>query len=421
MAKYSISLDKIKLAFANTNAIALLVGYALFTTIIFSFVGNASESVIRGFSMLYRAFALIIGIFTILLNVNTPLLISKKTAPYFLLLFLFAIRIVYDLFIRPSEISSSDTKYIFLFVFGGVYIPTIALYLSYRDLNLKLIYYTVFYILIFIIAKGIIYSLGLNLTSWGRGQMNVAQSTLTFGSFAALLCLLSFSKIITYSINYRQKWFYIITFCLGLWAVAIAGSRGPLFGLVITILIYFFSKNLMKSLKTSLIIFLILLIFGPFMIQLIKEYSPAIYSRTYDTIVNYSLGGREPIFRAAFDQILSHPLLGDWILLDRTDKTSFAHNAFLQTTMTLGIFGGFLIVFLYTMLFRNSIKIIHTNSLYSFWGLSTLYYMIYSLTTGGIIYLKGDFNFSFLILLVICSRYTNLYCQVFRNEFDENT
>jgi len=414
--KFKISLLKIRYFTANLNAILLLVGYALFTSLVFGVGGESDISVTRGYSIYYRAFAIIIALLTIMLNINKPLLSNKNILLYFLLWALFSCRIIYDLFFRISELTPDDKSFFFQFIFGAVLIPTIAIYISHRDLNLKLIYYSIFFVLIIIVTKGIILNLVFTaILGQGRTQMNIAQSTLTFGSFGGILSLLSFSMVTSKVKNYKLKLFFFFTLIWGLFAVALAGSRGPFFGVVITIFISFYLKNAVASIKTSFLIIIIVIIFGTQIVELVKTIAPALYERTYSTVVDSSLGGRESVFDQAVNQIVKHPIFGDWFLLDRADLTSYAHNAFLGAVMSIGILGGILVIYLYFILFKYSLKVIRTQGIYSFWGYSTLFYIVYSMTTGGDIYIKTDFNFSFLILLLIFSKSTNLYSQVFTN------
>tara|TARA_B100000787_G_scaffold169710_1_gene161892 strand:- start:4902 stop:6185 length:1284 start_codon:yes stop_codon:yes gene_type:complete len=415
MSNLKISLSQSRYILANINIILLLVGYTLFTALFFGVTGNLDLEKTRGLSILYRAFALLIALLTILLNLKKPFLKNQNIKLYFFLWFLFSIRIIYDLFIRSSEVSPANTIYFFQFIFGGILLPTIAVFMSYRNLNLKLIYYSVFFILILVVFKGVIINIVLTSVGLGRAQMNLAQSTLTFGSFGGILALLSYSLLVAKKGMLKVKFLAFSTFCLGMLAVGIAGSRGPLFGVFFTILITFFSKNILTSIKFSFLIIIIGIVFGEVLLDLIESNLPIFYDRIYNTIVNSSLGGRESVFEQAIDQIFSNPLLGDWFLLDRSDTSSIAHNAFLQAAMCLGILGGILNVYIYYVLFQKSIKIIQTSTIYSFWGYATLFYMIYSLTTGGSIYIKSDFNFAFLILLLISSKTTNLYLEVFKN------
>lgn len=415
MSNLKISFSQIKYILANINIILLLVGYPLFTSLFFGVTGDLDLESTRGLSILYRAFTLLIALLTILLNLKKPILKNKNIQLYFFLWFLFSVRIIYDLYIRPSEISPANTIYFFQMIFGGVLLPTIAVFMSYRNVNLKLIYYSVFFILILVVLKGVIINILLTSVGLSRAQMNLAQSTLTFGSFGGILALLSYSMLVAKKSTRKVKFIAFSTLCLGMLAVGIAGSRGPLFGFFLTILITFFSKNILTSIKISFLIIIIGIVFGEDILHLFESNLPVFYERIYNTIVYSTMGSRESIFVQAIDQIFSNPILGDWFLLDRSDTTSIAHNAFLQATMSLGIFGGILNVYIYYVLFQNSIKIIHTSTIYSFWGYATLFYMIYSLTTGGSIYIKSDFNFAFLILLLITSKKTNLYLEVFKN------
>jgi hypothetical protein len=411
MKEHKISLSRLNYFTANLNAILLLVGYAFFTSLIFGVSDNLSAAEIRLYSILYRAFALSIAILTIMLNFRVPLLKSSSVKWYFILWFLFSCRIIYDLFLRPSEINPSDTSYFYQYIFGGILIPTLAIYMSHKRLDLRKIYYAVFFILIWVVTKGVIANLDLFSSGFGRVNMNIAQSTLSFGVFGAVLSLLSYSMLAARGFNYKFKIVALIALFLGVFAIGMAGSRGPLFGLVLSILIPFFFKNSYSVIKSILFLSVFTLLFGTVFLELIKNFLPVIYERTYDTVVNFSLGGRESIFIEAVNQIIENPFLGDWFLLDRDDSTSIAHNAFLQAGMSLGVLGIFLNVYLYYILFKYSLRVIRTKSIYSTWGYLTIFFIVYSLTTGGNIYIKPEFNFAFLILLLINSS-SNLYHQV---------
>ena len=412
--KLTFSIFKINYYLANINAILLLVGYSLYTSLIFGVVDFVDPAEIRKYSIIYRAFVLLISLILILLNIKKKYIKNQNIIVFSIFWILFICRIIYDLFIRPSEIPPSITSYLFQFIFGGVLIPTFAIYKSQKYLNLKLIYYCVFISLFLVILKGVILNIIFTAIGFvGRAQMNVAQSTLTFGSFGGLLTLISYSKIISKDSKFRFKIILYVSFLLGLYAVAIAASRGPLFSLVITLLAGFYSKNIISAVKYTTVFLFTGILFGNLILNLFESYFPVIYNRTLSTLVGKSLGGRESIFDQAITQSLENPFFGDWFLLDRSDATSIAHNAFLQSLMSLGFIGLILNVILYFILFKAAIKIIKTYSIYSFWGYSTIFFMIYSLTTGGSLYIKPDFNFAFLILLIISNKSSKLYKDVY--------
>ena len=412
--KVSFSTFKINYYLANINAILLLVGYTLYTSLIFGVVDFVDPAEIRSYSIIYRAFVLLISVILLLLNFGKQYLKNQSIIIFSLFWVLFSCRIIYDLFIRSAEISPSITSYLFQFIFGGVLIPVFALYKSQKYLNLKLIYYSVFISLFFVVLKGVIINIifsALNLG--GRAQMNSAQSTLTFGSFGGVLALISYCKIISKDSKFRFKIILYVSFFLGFYAVAIAASRGPLFSLVITLLVGIYAKNIISLIKYATVFLFTGILFGNSVLNLVELYFPIIYERTKSTLVGKSLGGRESIFDEAIIQPLENPFFGDWFLLDRSDPSSIAHNTFLQSSMSLGFFGLILNILLYFILFNAAIKIIKTFSIYSFWGYLSIFYMIYSLTTGGSLYIKPEFNFAFLMLLIISNRSSKLYKDVY--------
>ena len=405
---------KINFYLANINAILLLVGYSLYTSLIFGIADFVDPAEIRSYSIIYRAVVLLISVLLILLNFKKKYLKNNGIKVFSLFWLLFSCRIIYDLFIRSPEISPSNTAYFFQFIFGGVLIPVFALFKSQKYLNLKLIYNSVFIALFFVVLKGaIINTIFAVINSGGRAQMNSAQSTLTFGSFGDVLTLISYSKIISKDSKFRVKILIYLSFLLGLYAVAIAASRGPLFSLVISLLVGVYANNFISLMKYIVIFLLTGILFGNSLLNMIEFYFPVIYRRTEATLVEKSLGGRESVFDEAIIQSLENPFFGDWFILDRSDPSSIAHNTFLQSSMSLGFFGLILNVLLYFILFRAAINIIKINSIYSFWGYLSVFYMSYSLTTGGSIYIKPEYNFAFLILLIISVRNSKLYNDVY--------
>lgn len=399
---------------ANINAICLLVGYTVYTSLIFGVVDLVDPNVIRSYSVIYRAFILGISLILIQLNLRKRYVSNLSLQIFVLMWLLYSCRIVYDLFIRSPEISPALTSYLFQFIFGGVLVPVIALYKSQKYLNLKLIYYSVFVLLIFVVFKGVVINLIFSaINVGGRAQMNSAQSTLTFGSFGGILTLISYCKIVSKDTKVIIKVIVHLTFLLGLYAVAIAASRGPLFSLIFTLLIGVFAQKFIAAMKVVFIILVISILFGNSVLNWVKEYFPTVYERTESTVVGKSLGGREEVFDQAVNQSLENPFFGDWFLLDRSDSTSIAHNAFLQSSMSLGLFGLVLNILLYFILVKAAIRVIKKRTIYSFWGYSSIFLMSYSLTTGGSLYIKPDFNFAFLILLIISNRSSKVYKEVY--------
>lgn len=413
MAINNFSLTKIKVVLANLNAILLFIGYTFYTSLIFGVEENIEADGIRVFSIFYRAFALLVALLVILLTFNYKRLKNQNIKLFFLIWFLFSCRILFDLFIRDSEISQSNTNYLFQIIFGGFLIPTIAIYKSRDFLDLKIIFKFTLVALLFVVSKGVILNSLLALVGV-RANMNIAQSTLTFGSFSGALFLYLFCILKSNNVKRKIKMLSFLLLPISIMGIVLAGSRGPLFGVFFTLLITNYSKNLISSIKFSIFIILFVVIFGNIFISQVEYYAPLMYQRVYDTVVLLSLGGRESVFEEAITQMFENPFLGDWFLLDRSDRTSIAHNALLQAGMSIGVFGLILNAYLYWILLKNSIKLINLNSIYSLWGYLTIYYIIYSLTTGGAIFFKYDFNFAFLILLIISAKSSKLNNQVFK-------
>lgn len=408
MKKIKFSLKRISCVTANINALFLLVGYPLFTSLVF----NASDTdlnVTRGYSVIYRGFALLIALLVIIFNIKKPFVNNRNINVYLLFWGLYSCRIICDLFMRSESylIQPSVKSYLLQFVFGGVLIPTLAVFFSYRYLNLKFILFSAFYILIFVVTKGVVENL-LNPAAIIRAQMNVAQSTLAFGTNGAVLCIAVYSIFQLKSHNLTTKIFLLSVFIVGFFAVLIAGSRGPFFGLIATLLMPLIVKKPKNILISVIFLLFVIIIFGNILLNLVQTISPYFYQRVVDTVVYGDLGGRESIFQQAINRIIEHPLFGDWFLLDMNDTTTIAHNALLEALMSIGIFGGLIFLYLYIYLIKYSIIVIKSKCICSFWGYTSILFIIYSMTTGGSIYIKPEYNFSFLILFFIISKKTYL-------------
>jgi O-antigen ligase len=122
------------------------------------------------------------------------------------------------------------------------------------------------------------------------------------------------------------------------------------------------------------------------------------------TVNELDLGNRDIIFAQAIKQFIANPFLGDWFLLDHEDMTSSPHNAIVEAFSSLGIFGGISTIVLYITLIIKSFKILKYNSYLSFYASLCLFLIFYSITTGGTVLMKPDFNFAFLSILIISKK-----------------
>jgi O-antigen ligase len=388
-----------KTILANINAILLIAGYPLFTTIVFN--SNFESEGTRVYNVAYRGLALIIALLTIFAHgIRRPKSLDAGILSFFILWFLYICRIIYDLFIRSDSYLITDTnkQFLYLFIFGGVLIPTIAFFSSYKCLDFEKIFKWLFFLLIFVVLKGIFNDRVSPFTN--RAALNVAASTLQFGTLGAILALQSFFIITT---NMRFKTMAWIALLLGLYAVGIAASRGPLVALLIVLFFYIFTRKGLKPIIIVLLLIVVLYCLGNIIMDWLITKFPTLMSRMLLTVNESDMGNRDLIFAQAMKQFVDNPFFGDWFLLDHNDMTSSPHNAIVEAFSSLGLWGGISVIVLYITLLVKAFNILKYNSYLSFYAGLCLLLIFYSVTTGGSVIYKPDFNFAFLSILIINS------------------
>jgi hypothetical protein len=196
-----------------------------------------------------------------------------------------------------------------------------------------------------------------------------------------------------------------VAFLLGLYAVGIAASRGPTVSLLIVLLCHFSTRNILKSIIMLFVLIMLLFFYGNVIIDLLSTQFPTLITRMDLTVSEFDTGGRDQIFKEAIKQFVNNPLFGDWFLLDPSDISSSAHNAIIGAFSCLGLFGGILMIVLYIILSIKSFKLLKYNSYLSFYASLCLFLIFYSITTGGALMSKTDFNFAFLTILIISEKF----------------
>ncbi|KAA6347104.1 hypothetical protein EZS27_005397 [termite gut metagenome] len=390
-----------KTILANINAILLIVGYPLFTSIVFN--SNFESEGTRAYSVVYRAFALIIALLTIVAHgIRRPKSLDAGIISFWVLWFLYTCRVIYDLFIRTESylVSDADKQFLIFLTFGGILIPSIAFFLSRKNIDFEKIFKWLFFLLLFVVLKGV-FSNSVSLNT-GRASLNVAQSSLEFGTFGSILSMQSFT-IITNNMKFKKvAWG---AFLLGLYAVGFAASRGPFVSLLIVLFCYLLTRGNLKTIIMILIFVMLGFFYENVIIDLLSTEFPTLMGRMDLTVHEFDTGGRDKIFVQAIEQFVNNPLFGDWFLLDPTDTTSSAHNAIIGAFSCMGLLGGISMITLYITLLIKSFKLLKYNSYLSFYASLCLFLIFYSITSGGFLMTKLNFNFAFLAILIISKKF----------------
>lgn len=409
---------KFNIFIVNLNLIIFFVGFPVFTTIFYG--GEGPNDSTSSMTMGYRLFTLLLAFLVILLNHKFPRL--NKFGKLFLFLWIaYIIRIIFDLYVRDESFYFSTNQKL-LHLNGSLvssFIPMIATFFSYK----KIIWIKVFYSLLFLLTFCTLFGL-LNITKdLVRFRMNVAQNTLAFGFYSAATSLAALTLIRSnIQINNLIKFFLLLIIFIGLLGIGFAGSRGPFFGFVFAVLLTPILELKPKTIFIILFLFLIFYFFDDLILGFLQDNFSVLFSRTTETIMEGDMSEREYIFQDALAQIKSHPILGDWHLLyvEKNGIGNGAHNIFLATFMSLGLFIGSIIVFLYIYFIKIAIKLIAAKNTYSFIGYLTLLCISYSLTTGGDLPYKETFNFAFGMLILTTISISKISKKLSNNSLEVN-
>lgn len=403
------NISKIKYYISNLNVMIILIGYPFVVSVFIPFLGNM-EGATRLLTVPFRIFTLIICLLTLLLNLENNL---KKSVPitfFFLFWVLVLLRILYDLEIRTDFNIPFEYKYqIWLFAVFLCFLPMLSLYFSYKvidlDLCLKYIYIGCVIILFFS------FKTTLNSNEGDRIQGNIALDSISFAQISLTTSILSIYKFFqNKNKSFFLSFFYFFITFLSLYVGLKSGSRGPLLGFLIVLLIWnVFRRGSVFSLIFKFIsLIVILAFFSGLVISSISLVSPLTASRLTQASdgTDMSVLERQETYFWFFNNILENPFFGSqFARLSNTDFPGYAHNIFLDILLGFGIFG--LLLFLYIILksFIVIKEMIRSKS--HFWiGLFMIQAFIVSISSGAY-YSDPVLNCSILLVLLGNFKYNN--------------
>lgn len=358
--------SKLNSIISTLNVFLIIAGFQFFTTLLSLFLPVGVENVSQIVTIPYRAFALGVCILTIALNLKTishsPVVIKVLFVYWVLIIF----RFLYDMFLRTDLNVQSGlfgNQLIFLILVG--FLPVVSVLLSYRSINLSylkswILWGLGFAAIILFIANPVYQEASeervgfITMKSIGIGHLGLS---------SLIMCLF---------VLFRDKHNLLFKILLG--AVSLisflvflrAGSRGPVLSAIIISLIAVYSLKKHKAISFALVVFLSLIVFLYLdqILDLLGSISPILENRFVNKGVE-QFAERNYFYDFAINSFLKNPLLGHDFAVYHVDGTFlYAHNAFLDSLMQLGIIGG--ILFLY-MVFVSMGRILKTSKTPFFW------------------------------------------------------
>ncbi|MDD4781479.1 MAG: O-antigen ligase family protein [Tissierellia bacterium] len=357
----------------------------------------------------YRAFALLITLLVIFLNIKKRV---RKSSFAMKILWLYwialIIRIFYDTNIR-NDVHITDTSRLWLYIFGIILPVMFSMLKSYHKIDmkkaLKWIYIGTAITLILSLFNNSSLLLEASEIS-GRTDGNVGLNSIHFGHLGTMGILLSIFILSKIKLNMIKKISIIAVTLLSFFIMLRAGSRSPILALVVVILFWLFSqgKNVILGFYIALITIILLFIFIDPILSFIGNISPVIEYRLRASIFMGDTSGREPLYEEAINAFIEKPLFGSqFALFNRYGGFSYSHNFILDSFMGLGIFGGLAIIYVLWTAIKKSYILIKKNNP-SFWFVLILIQQIVLGMLSSSIYYNQILN----VLLVFVILYSNV-------------
>jgi len=314
---------------------------------------------------------IVIIVFGIILFFSQGKKVIHKNYFYIMLLFLMIFMvIVFQLHLDPKIYSVKNE---FVFGFASFIIAVVSvLFVRYENLNN--LSKSIFYLLIIFSATALF--IGVDEPN-NRLELK-SLNPILIGYFAGMLVIISLWRMFC---TKDKKLILFAGFIIGLWLLFAANSKGPILGVLLSMLLFLFNKN-KKYYLLTIFLCLFLLFFSLFDLDFKNS-----------RIFNYQDHVRMEIYQSYFEAILRNPILP---LMDPYYNLIYAHNIFLAIYSGAGIFG--LLIFLYLVYFalRASFKLVHQNTPYGCFGLFFILTLTNSLVSGSIL----DESFWMMLALV---------------------
>ncbi len=378
------NLDKLNHFISNLNVVLILIGYPFVVSIFIPFLGDM-EGITRTLTIPFRLATLLICFTALFLNIGNKIKKSVPISLFFLFWLLVLFRMFYDLEIRSDfNIPFKFTYQIWSYAIFLCFIPMISILFSYNEINLnsclKYIYIGCVVVLFF----------SMKTTLKSGDERIVGNVALDSISFAQISLITSFLSLYRFVISWRKfsivNLFYLLIASVGFYVGLKSGSRGPLLGFFIVLLLwYVFKKGFGFSMMLKLALLIILFITcNSWIIRSISYLSPVTAVRFSQASegTDLSVLERQESYYWFINNIMEHPFWGSqFARLSNTDFPGYAHNIFLDILLGFGIFGLFFFLYLIYNAFRIIKNMVNNNSHY--WvGLFMIQVFVVSLFSG---------------------------------------
>jgi hypothetical protein len=352
----------------------------------------------RNVTIPYRGFYFLLCILS-LINNRIKINSYSNFYPVFLFIFLYFIRSIYDT-LFAYDIPNSTLVDFWLFAYFIGFLPFFTLLAQVNILTLAKARYYLFILTILVNVLSFLSNYGsLNSEIYGARLLgNEIMNEITYGQSGVIMVIISLCLYYDKLIKYNFLLFPLI--CLGLFNIALAGSRGPFIELIVTISSFFIFNFRKIGIWNVFFGFLVMIFIGLYFKDYLIFFDTTL-DRLNDTTFNNGSESEERyyLFQEAQNQFFNNPILGYRAI------GIYPHNLILESFSSLGILGGVILIIITFQSIILSINMIKNPSL-NWIGLIFLLHIVSTFISGAI---WNSFEFWTLLGLSISINKNKLY------------
>lgn len=360
---------------ATLNFVLELFGYELIATLGSPFMAlNHTQHI----TIPYRAVCLLISLILIIRCLGYRR-IQLKPAIVCLIIYwgILIARLVYDFYLQWDFAIDPKSKQSLLLQFLGMNLPnTLAFALSWEKVDYGKAFKCLAAMLAVIAVFNIIFNpallFGANLrnaenlvTTDGRIEGGAALNTISFAHCGVALSLMSL--YVFYYVREVKRYIPVAFFCLGAFIALKAGSRGPVVWFLASLVLFysFKSKRMIYAFVLAAFFCFVIYVFKDTLLDLVKDVSPVLYSRTMGTIKHGDLSGRDGMFDTALRIWQESPLIGKYFTIywGKPAHPGYTHNVFFDSMIMGGMVGVALMAVCYYTVVKSLFEAVKYSSM----------------------------------------------------------
>ena len=358
--------------------------------------------------VIFQVAIYILVLFNYFVVCKETLFTKKKTAYLYacslaFILFLF-LRIMIDLEINTLEQKLyTDNSSVYFFFFNSLFLPMLFIPLIRIEKDMSAIYYVFSVLLLlclFISFYNIINFRGV-LSSDHRFGANELLGTIQYGHLGVTSFILGLSFLQRKSLVSVDKLLALALLSLGTISIFLAGTRGAFASLFFCLLFYLISVRRLKYIFMACLGVSLLFILKNQILDYFETLGANSAARFYAL---FSEGGdqssgRIDLYRQAFDDFLSNPLLGKAYFFSFSGQP-YVHNSLLEIARALGVVGIIVFIWINVKFLFICHEIMKQKTLATFFALLYIQYFSFSFFSETLLRLNM-YWFSMAMLLCI--------------------